>query len=115
MLAINELSAVTYTVGLTDSDGSAAVPTTTEWRLLCVDSDTELQGWTAVTPVTTTDDGGNPLQTLATITLSALLHAMQTTDKAKERKALCIVADRGLATEWNTEVLYDVVRLYARS
>ena len=112
---INELSALTFTVGLTDSDGTAAVPTTTEWRLLCITSDTELQVWTTVVPVTTTDDGGNPQQTLATITLSALLHAMQTTNTAIERKALCIAADRGLSTEWNDEIVYEVERLYARS
>lgn len=115
MERINELSAITFTVGLTESDGTAAVPTTTEWRLKSISADRELQGWTSVTPVTTLDDAGNPQQTLATITVSALLHAMQTTDKSVERNALCIAADRGLSTEWNDEIVYEVERLYARS
>ncbi len=115
MERVNEFSAITFTVGLTDSDGTAAVPSTTEWRLKCISSDRELQGWTTVIPVTTTDDGGNPQQTLATIAVSALSHAMQTADKAIERKALCIAADRGMSTEWNDEIIYEVERLYARS
>ena len=114
-MQVNELAQAEWTVALLDSDGTAALPTTVEWRLKCIDSNRELQGWTSLTPTTTYDDAGDPAETSATITVASTLHAMQTASKSVERKALCIAANRGLSDEWNQEVEYQVVRLYARS
>ncbi len=115
MAEVNELAQAEWTISLLESDGTAAVPSTVEWRLKCMSSGNVLQDWTSVTPTTTSDEAGNPAETTATITVASTLHAMQTASRNVEQKALCIAANRGLSTEWNDEIVYTVVRLNARS
>ena len=101
-------------MALLEADETAAQPATVEWRLKCIDSGTVLSEWTAVTPSYTNGDDGNIAEASATIDVPATLHAMQTGRKV-EKKALCISADRGLSSEWNDEIVYEVERLNARS
>jgi hypothetical protein len=115
MTQVNELKTFTATVALLNDEGVAAVPGGVEWRLKCLETKQELQAWTSLTPTVTYDDAGDPEEVTVSITVSALLHAMQTSAMTVERKALCISADRGLSTEWNDEIVYQVVRLNARS
>ena len=115
-MRINELSALEVTVNLLEDDSTtAAAPTTAHWRLKCLESDTELQGWTEVTPSYSYDENGDLAESEVVIAVSATLHAMQTSNRKLERKALCISADKGLSTEWNDELIYEVERLNSRS
>ena len=114
-MRINELTAITLTVNLLEADRTAAVPSTLHWRLECLETDTTLQDWTEATITTTTDDDGNIAESEASIDVAATLHAMQTASKKVEKKALCIAADKGLTTEYNDELVYEVERLNARS
>lgn len=111
---ISQLNARTLTVNFTTGAGAAAVPSTVEWRIKCVDNDSTLQDWTSASTSTVTDAGGNTVECEAEITLSALLHDMETS-KAKEQRALIVAADRGLSTEYSQEFVYYVERLKARS
>lgn len=111
---VSALNCFTLTVNLLSNDGPA-IPTTCHWRLVCVETDTTLQDWTSLTVTTTTGQDGEFDSASAEIAVSALLHAMQTIGKAKERKALIVCADKGLSTEYSQEFLYDVVRLLARN
>lgn len=115
MRQVNELSEAEWTVNFLTQGGGAAVPTTAEWRLRCMETDTTLQAWTSLSPTTTTDAAGDPEEVSATITVASTLNAMQTSSKKLELKALVISADRGLSTEWNQEIEYQVKRLKARS
>jgi hypothetical protein len=109
----NELAAATWTVSLTGP--TTPVPTTTEWRLKCIETDTVLQDWTTLTPTITYDDAGDPETTTVSIAIPGSLNAMQTSTFAKERKALCVAANRDLADEWSKEIIYVVERLKART
>lgn len=115
MERVNEKKSVDWVITLIDADGSAAVPTTVEWRLVCSETSTVLQAWTTLTPTITYGDDGNPAETTVSIAIPGSLNAMQTTTKPQERKALIIVADRDLAGEWNKEIEYTVIRLKART
>lgn len=113
-MRINENTALTVSVNLLESDRTAALPSSLEWRLECLETGTVLQDWTSLTITDTYDDDENLSEAEATISVSALLNTMQTGKKV-EKKALCIAADRGLSTEFNDEIIYEVERLNARS
>lgn len=114
MERINEKAALEWVVNLLAPTGSA-IPTTVEWRLKCVETDTELWPWTSLTPTITYDDAGDPETTTVSIAIAGSLNAMQTDTLAKERKALCIAANRDLADEFSKEIIYTVERLKART
>lgn len=113
-MRINEHSALTVTVNLLEDNRTPAAPDTVEWRLECVETGNVLQDWTALTPTYTYGDDESLAEAEVIINVPASLHAMQTS-KAVEKKALCISADRGLSTEFNDEITYEVERLIARS
>lgn len=115
MERVNEKAAVDWVINLLDSAGDAAVPTTVEWRLVCSETGTVLQAWTTLTPTITYGDDGNPSETTVSVAIPGSLNVMQTANKAQERKALIIAADRDAAGEWNKEIEYTVVRLKART
>lgn len=112
---VNEKSSISYTVSLLEDDNTAAVPSTVEWRLRCVETDTILQAWTTLTPTTVTGDDGNPARVTVSIAVAGTLNAMQLANSKSERKALIVCADRDLSTEWSKEIEYTVVRLKART
>ena len=111
---VNELASFTLNLSLQDDSGSATNPATLEWRLVCVETDTELQPWTSITPTLTYDDFDALIGVTAELSVDGSLHAMQTGSLARERKALIVVADRG-SNEFSLECTYNVVRLAARS
>ena len=114
-MAINELTADTADFNLLEADGTAAVASTVHWRVKCLETDRALTEWAEVTVTYTTGEDESVVEAGATFAIPATVHAMQTAGLAVERKALIIVADKGLATEWNTEMVYEVERLNARS
>lgn len=111
---VNELSSFSLTLSLTDDTGAAENPDTLEWRLVCIETGAELQTWTEVAPVLAYDAAGTLESVTATISVTGSLNGMRTTSLARERKALIVAADRGVA-EWSTEGRYGVIRLEARS
>ena len=112
--SINESSGFSLDVSVLD-DGIASQPTTLEWRLVCVSTDDTLQDWTAITPTLSYDANGAIIAVTAELTIPGTLNALQTSGLAQEEKAVIVVADRGLSTEWSAEGQYFVVRLEARS
>lgn len=115
MQQFNELEFAEWTVDLIDPDDAPAVPTTVHWRLKCLETDTILSGWASLTPTITYGSLGTPEESYVSITVPASLHAMQTDTKARERKALTIAVEKDTASEWNSEIVYEVVRLKGRS
>jgi len=111
---VNQLSAITVTADLLEQNRTGAVPSTVHWRLVCVETDAVLQDWTSVSYSSTYGDDGAVAESEATIEVSAALHEMQTTDKSVERKALVVSCDKDLATEYNSELVYEVQRLSGR-
>ena len=111
---INESSGFSLDVSVLDN-GIASQPTTLEWRLVCVSTDDTLQDWTTIAPTLSYDANGAIIAVTAELTIPGTLNALQTSGLAQEEKAVIVVADRGLATEWSTEGQYFVVRLQARS
>ena len=112
---VNESSGFALDVSVLDAGGTASQPSTLEWRLLCVSTDATLQNWTAITPTLAYDANGAIIAVTAELSIPGTLNALQTSGLAQEEKAVIVVADRGLATEWSTEGQYFVVRLQARS
>ena len=110
---VNELGSFTLNLSLQDDAGAATNPSTLEWRLKCVETDTELQGWTSITPTLTYDDFSALIGVTADLAIDGSLNAMQTSN-SRERKALILVADRG-SGEYSLELTYNVIRLLARS
>lgn len=115
MERFNELEYASWTVDLVSPSGLPAVPNTTYWRLTCLESDTVLQAWTSLTPTITYDVDGAPEESYVSITVPSSLHAMQTTNMARERKVITISVNKDAADEWNFEIEYEVVRLKGRS
>lgn len=113
-MRVNQLSALTVTADFLEQDRTGAVPSTVHWRLKCLETDAVLQDWTEATYTSTLGDDGAVAESEATIEVSGALHDMQTEDKALERKALVVSADKDLATEYNAELVYEVQRLYGR-
>ena len=113
-MRVNQLSAITVTADLLEQNRTGAVPSTVHWRLKCLETDAVLQDWTSVSYSSTYGDDGAVAESEATIEVSAALHEMQTDDKALERKALVVSADKDLVTEYNDELVYEVQRLNAR-
>lgn len=111
---VNELASFVLNLSLQDDAGAATNPSTLEWRLLCVETDTELQAWTSITPTLTYDDFDNIIAVTAELSVDGSLNEMQTGSLPRERKALILVADRG-SGEFSLECTYNVVRLNARS
>lgn len=111
---VNELASFTLNLSLQDDAGEPTNPSTLEWRLVCVETDTVLQNWTSITPTITYDDFTNMVAVTAELSVDGSLHEMQTGSLARERKALILVADRG-SNEFSLECSYNVVRLAARS
>lgn len=112
---LNELEQLPLEGDIADPDGDPLVPDTLEYRLKCLETDTVLLAWTTLTPTVTYDVGGVAEEVSYSFTIPSTLNAMQTTDKAKERKALTLVVNRGASDEDNQEFIYEVVRLQGRS
>ena len=115
MERFNELETAVWTVDLIASTGIPAVPSTVHWRLTCLETDTVLQAWTSLTPTITYDASGNPEESYVSITVPSTLNAMQTTDKARERKVITVTMEKDAANESPFEIEYEVVRLKGRS
>ena len=114
-MRINEQTAFTADANFLEDSGAAAVPSTVHWKVLCIESDTVLQYWTALTVTYTTGEDESVVESEVSWEVPATLHTMQTGGLAVERKALIVAADKGLSTEYNTEFVYEVERLNART
>jgi hypothetical protein len=110
---VNESSGFALDVSVLDASGAASQPTTLEWRLVCASTDTTLQDWATITPTLSYDANGAVIAVTAALTVPGPLNALQT-GADQEQKAVIVVADRGLSTEWSAEGQYFVVRLEAR-
>ena len=112
---VNELEHMPWSGDIADPDGNPLVPDTLEYRLTCLETDTVLIPWTTITPTVTYDVNGVAEEVSYTFTIASTYHAMQTTNKTRERKCITLVVNRGAADEDNDDFLYDVVRLKGRS
>lgn len=111
---VNELAGFTLELSFQDDDGAAVIPSTAEWRLVCVETDTVLQDWTSLSVSETYDAVSTLTAATANVVVDGSLHAMKTSSLARERKALIVACDRG-SGEYNLECTYTVARLAARS
>lgn len=94
--------------------GAAVVPTTVHWRVKCIETDTFLTDWAALTPTTTTAIDGGTARCSVQFTVGTTVHVMQT-GCDRERRALIVTINRGLTDERSWERVYEVVRLHARN
>lgn len=60
--------------------------------------DEVLKDWTALTPTITYDSNGIPSESYVTFDVISSLNAMQTTNKARERKVITVGAVRLIRT-----------------
>lgn len=93
-----------------DESGEPVNPTTLEWRIRCETTGQTLQDYTATTVQAIVNEFGQVIQYKAVIPIPAALNAIQDRCNRQEVKVVKICADRGLDSEWSTEVEYYVVR-----
>lgn len=111
---IGELNARIFTVSF-ENDGTPTSPSTVHWRMTCPDDDdAQIVDWTSVSVSTGLAPDGYTTTYYSTIDVPSTAHAMQT-DNDKERRAICVAADKDLSTEWNEEWIYWVEKREARS
>jgi len=110
---VNQNSGFALDVAVFDENNVAGQPSTLEWRVVCVSTDRTLQDWASISPTLSYDANGAVIAVTAALTVPGPLNALQTSAD-QEQKAVIVVADRGLSTEWSVEGEYYVVRLEAR-
>jgi hypothetical protein len=113
---VNERNAKTVRVKLYDeATGLPVLPTTLEWRMKCVSSNRVLSDYAPATVETVYDQIGQLSEYRSNIPIPASLNAMQNPCARQEERVIDIVADRGLETEWSTEVTYYVRKRRGRT
>lgn len=102
-LSVVERSAATFTANFRDQvAGAGATPTNAYWRIDNEDG-CQIADWTALTI--------GESATTADISVSADLNAIRNCTKARERRTLTVMADRGLSTQFAAASGFDVRNL----
>jgi hypothetical protein len=111
-----ERNAKTVRVKLYDeATGAPVMPTTLEWRMKCLATRQILSDYATATVEAVYDQLGQLSGYRSNIPIPASLNAIQNSNNRQEEKAIDIVADRGLESEWSTEVDYYVRKRRART
>lgn len=114
MLVYNEKSGVEVVADFHDATGTPTLPVTVHYNLWCEATNTELLADTVATVVTDTDSAGVVTYT-ATIEIPSSLNAIQSTGNRQETKALLVIANKGLDSEYSKEYRYLVKNVLGRS
>lgn len=102
-----ERSAATFTAKFRDTAASAYVtPTNAYWRIDNEDG-CQVADWTALTIADSA--------TSASVAVSADQNAIKNCAKDREQRALTVMTDRGLSTQFASTYLFDVRNLAWRS
>ena len=113
---VNERNAKRIVVNFQDDEtGEPVTVSTAEWRMDCLTNDQVVQDWTATTVQTITGDLGAVLEYKTIIAIPAGNNRILNDANKRELKLVQVVADRGLDTEFSTEVEYYVVNRKGRT
>lgn len=113
---VNERNSKRIRVRLFDEiTGDPVLPATLEWRVDCRTTGEALKDWTQAYIQPVVDDLGALVEYRSDIPIPASVNAIQNDANRQERRRVLIVADRGLETEWSTEVEYYVRNLQGRN
>lgn len=93
-----ERTAFTLTAYFRDSSGAADTPTTVDYRIDDLTTDTAITGWTSATPGTSVN-----------ITITPTENRMVYNRNRWERRQLVVSSDRGLSTETRDIVQFKVL------
>ena len=103
---VTEESSFTATAYFRDRDTkTSAVPTTVQYRVDCLTTKTELQGWTSV---------ATPASSNA-ITITSTMNAIQQNSSPRERKQLIVRTDSGLSSQLTERITWVVNNIYGIS
>jgi hypothetical protein len=98
---VNELSAAQVTVSFFDENGNPMTPATVDYRIDCMTTGKAIQGWITAGP---------PSQVM-TIVVAANQNAIINEGNSYETKCVTVGANRGSATEFTSQYLYQVENL----
>jgi hypothetical protein len=99
---VQEGSSFTATAAFrTRSTSAASTPTTIKYRVDCLSTETELAGWTTVTPASS-----------VSIAITGTHNATQSDANDVETKQLTVMADEGLDTQVRQAVRWRVENLF---
>lgn len=94
----HERSSFTATVYFRNSSDAAEAPTTVDYRIDGLTTDTAITGWTSVTPATSVSISVTPTENRVINNRNRL-----------ERRQITVSANRGLSTETRDIVMYKVI------
>ncbi len=113
---VNERNAKRIVVNFQDDEtGEPVSVSTVEWRMDCLTNDQQVQDWTTSAVQVVTGDLGEVTEYKTTIAVAAGNNRILNDSNKRELKLVQVVADRGLDTEFSTDVEYYVVNRKGRT